>query len=410
VLFLLALGLTESALLGSQRDGVATIFERFGWQMKIGTLATGIGLIGVLLAVLPYRPGRRQCRDPGRPWSAASVALAGLAGVMIVAFWRDALIPYLVVLALEFVRNALPHPAMSFDRVMNDRPADPLLVDHGLWQSLHERILIAGIESAVALAICMLTACWISRDLRSTTTPRTWPGLLYRFLSAIAAWASGAYLVLGALPRLHPALAEGFSALLYPSWTLLIVASFLGLSAGLAARGVARPPEFEDSTASSPATVDSRRLAWPLRLVAIGLKIAVVVVLVMIILAAITQIRGDVIFLPWYVPISVSGWLDGLSKPLTIGSRNATYLDPSLTPDALVVVAGGAWIGVLTLRHVLSRRPPGIETPLDRIGRDRRLLGRFLGTTLALTGVMLTLLPAFFLAGLAVLHLTLRLS
>jgi hypothetical protein len=397
VLLLGSIALRLSAVVTSDADAAsfsARLTPTEDWKAKLGSLTLGIAAIGLLLAATPGTERRRPRPPERRRWVVPSVLFAGLAGLLILTFY-GLLVPYMVLLALEAVSNAMMRPALSFDRLLEGHRAPPILVDASLWRPVEERLMTAGIEAGIGLMLCLLTACWLGRDLRATRVereaPRSWSGVLYRGLTAAASWGMGGYLLFKTLPRLHPMLAEGFSNLLHPGWTLTIAASFLALAAGLTARGVAEP----EGTVERVERIAKSRWRSLLRLV----ELTAIVVLGMVILA--------VIFPSWYAPILLTDCLGKLADAVTIASSGAIYFDPSITPEALVVLGGTAWIIVLSVRLLLAKRQ-WCEAPLDRIGRNPRLLGRFLGAWFALTGVMLTLFPALFLAGMAVFHLALK--
>ena len=402
VVFLAGMALLISRLVRDDAKASVPIFGRPQWQIKLGVLGLAIGTIGLLLGVVP---ARRSRPDRPRRGALASVVLAGVAGVAILGFWGDFRIVYLVLIAIDAVNHALLRPGEVAGVFRFGNPARPILVDRSLWPSLDGRLAAVGIASAVARVACALAAAWLSRDLHDSgddrARPRSWAGFLYRFATAIAAWAAGAYLYLVGLPILHPPISEGLWTLLGVTWTSAVAATFVALAAGLAARGVAGPSQAEPGT-RDPLPAWVRPLAVRLA------KFVLVVFLALVILGAVTQIRigGDDI--PWWAPFSASEVMGTLTKPFEWTTTTAIYLDPSLTPDALVVLGAAVVVLVLTLRLLLSAPRALADAPIDRIGRDRRLIGRFLGAWLALTGVMLTLLPAFFLAGIAALHFTLK--
>lgn len=404
VAFLAGMALLMSGLV--RDDTKATggpIFGRPQWQIKLCVLGLAIGTIGLLLGVVPARRSR-----PARPrrGALASVILAGVAGVIVLGFWGEFSIVYLVLIALDAVNHALVRPGEVAGVFRFGNPPRPILFDRSLWPSLDARLASVGIASAVALVACALASGWLSRDLHAPADdrarPRSWAGFLYRLATAISAWVAGAYLYLVGLPILHPPISEGLWTLLGATWTTAVAATFTALAAGLAARGVAGP---SDEAAPAP------RAPWPawVRRLAVRLaRFAVVVFLSLVILGSVAQIciRGD--DLPWWVPFSAAELVGALTKPFEWTTSTAIYLDPNLTPDALVVLGAAVVLLVLTLRLLLSAPRATTEAPIDRIGRDPRLVGRFLGAWLALTGVILTLLPAFFLAGIAALHFTLK--
>jgi len=166
---------------------------------------------------------------------------------------------------------------------------------------------------------------------------------------------------------------------------------------GLSARGLTGP-EAAVETSEPAGTPRHRWIIWLL-------KLAAVFALSTLILAAVARIR-ETELVDRGTPILLSDWLDFLARPLTITTSGATYFDPRSLPKPS-----------RTRRDRLDQRPlralPAGEAPELRcpIRPDRyrpTLLGRFLGPGFALTGVMLTLLPAFFLAGMAVFHLAFK--
>jgi hypothetical protein len=400
--FLVGMAVLISGLSRDDRSPVGMLAaDRPQWQIKLAALGLAIGTIGLLLGLVPARPARAP--RPRPRWIALSVVLAGLAGVCLLAFWGDSIILYLVILALEAVANAMQRPGLMAGDYRLGAPASPLLLDRSLWPSLNHRLATAGVAAALAMLACFFTAHWLARDLRASDTdpPRSWRGLIYRVATAAASWGMGAYLLLVALPRLHPPLLEGLRSILSPTWTLAIVATFACLAAGLSARGVAGPVEVDPS--DSPIV----RTPWPprSRRLVVGLAKAVLAIgLTLAILAAVARLKGGDDVLPWWSPFSVSFVVGALTRPFEWTTSRAIYLDPGLTPDALALLGMVALLCVLFARFLLVSG----EAPIDRIGRDPRLIGRFLGAWLAMTGVMLTLMPAFFLGGMAVLHFTMK--
>ncbi len=365
-------------------------------RMKIVALSASIGLAGVLLGVVSIRARDRPHRVRS---STATVVLAGVAGVLFLACW-DVNICYLVLIALDAVSNAMHRPGEMAVLVARGGRANALLTDPGLWRSLHTRIMLTGLEAALSLVFCMITARWLGRDLRRGPVRREAPwsaiGVLYRMITAVGTWGMGLWLMFGAIPYLHPALTEGGHTLLYPWGTSVIVAGFVVLSAGLAARGVA-------TIETEPSDDTTRPTHWSI----LPIKLVFASGLILLILAAFSRIQGNV-FLPWYGPASLREWIETVRNWLTFRTATAVYLDPAESPEALVLIVGVIGIIVASLRSVLGRSIG--ESPIDRIGRSPRLIGRWVGAWLAMLGVMFTLFPALFLAAIAVVHLSVRLS
>ncbi len=235
---------------------------RSPWPMKLAALLLSIGTIGLLLGLAPA--GTRRAR-PRRV--AASVVLAGVAGVGLLGLCGEAHIAYLILLALDAVAHAMTRPGLVAGVYRFGVSPSPILLDRGLWPSLHHRLAAGGLAASLALVACGLAAHWLARDLQDPDgrdRPRSRAGLLYRVATAVAVWGTGAYLLLGAFPRLHAPLLEGFLSILSPSWTLAIIAAFLALAAGLSARGVAGPAQSEPSAGPTAPRPDRPRSAgWP---------------------------------------------------------------------------------------------------------------------------------------------------
>lgn len=379
---------------------VNAIFLRTQWQIRLATLGLALGTIGLLLGVVPQGAAR-----PARPrrWVGASVILAGLAGVAMLASWGESLLIYLIFLALDAVAHAKFQPALTADVYRFGHPAPAILTDRSLWPSLEERLTTAGLAATVALFVCGLTAHWLARDLGASPEarrrPRSRAGLIYRGATALAVWGVGIALII-TLPGLHEPIHEGLWTILGTTWPPVIVATFLALAAGLSARGVAGPLDPDPAGDRPPRSIPGRWLALAL------VRIAIVGVLVLAILGAMAQLRGDGDDLPWWAPVSASTMLAALLRPFEWTTASAIYLDPNLTPDAFVPLVAAVVIAVLMARLLIS--PRDSAAPIDRIARDPRLIGRFLGAWLAMTGVMLALLPTFFLGGMALLHFTMK--
>jgi len=263
-------------------------------------------------------------------------------------------------------------------------------------------LMTAGAAAGMGMAACMLTGDWLGRDLRrgetESQTNRTWVDLTYRALTAAVTWGLGLYLTFVSLPALHPWLAEGIWAILDPWGTIVIATSFIALAAGLAARGVAEPIEFAPS-------VDEPTRSWlsTVDLLIMAVKLIAAPLLVALILAAVSEIRGDEIR-PWYVPIPLSDLLLKANTLLTLKTSGAIYFDPGKAPEVFILLAGVVGIVATVPRFLFG----GCTAPIDRIGHNPRLIGPFLGSWLAIVGVIFTLFPTLVLGGLVLIHLGLK--
>jgi hypothetical protein len=409
VAFLAGMAILMSGIARDDRSALTTsIFERPQWRIKLAALGLAIGTIGLLLGVVPAR--RPRPVPSRRRWVLPSVILAGLAGVALVAFWRDSLIVYLILVALDAVSHAMMRPGLAAGVVHFGQPSPPILRDPSLWPSFDHRLATAGIRAAVAFLACSLAAGWLARDLRASREerdqPRSWAGLIYRIITTLAAFGMGAYLLFVAVPALHPQLVEGLWWIIGPTWAATTVATFLALAAGIAARGVAGPLDDEAQADPPPLPRWFFRVRW---LALWLLKSGLVLALVLAILGAVGQfITPSGEGLPWWAPVPVAVLVDALGKPFEWATSTAIYLDPNATPDALYILGAVVVLVVLALRLLLATPRAAGLAPIDRIGSDPRLIGRFLGDWLAMAGVMLSLLPAFFLAGMAALHVAMK--
>src|SRR5262249_50426665 len=150
-----------------------------------------LAMIGVALGMGAGLTFARS--DPKRPrpyW--LFVPLAALAGLLFMGqpggWW--AVIPQLILVALEAVYNAMP-------------PPEPRLPG-----SLSARLLRAGIEAIPAALACLWLALVAAHDFERTRRARPWAttrgGWILRLLSLVAALAAGIVVVLVAIPTMHP--------------------------------------------------------------------------------------------------------------------------------------------------------------------------------------------------------------
>ena len=359
-------------------------------RLDIVPFSVALGAIGLILAASPAR-ARRAAPSPSRARAAwPSVVWAGLAGVAILGIGYGA-IPYLILLALEAVSNAMTRTPM---------------VPRPTFNARLDRVALEA--SAVALA-CLATAAWLAEDLRlalrdpaRAREPRSRAGVLARSATALLAAIGAPYLLLVALPALHPNLAEGIWMIVDPMMAATIALAFAGLAAGIAARGSASLAEA--GSLEAPATATPRRI-WPGRILrALGCLVAAEVAA-----AAFFEARAD-LARPWFVPLDLQeclylvrhsvDWLGGM--PSVFGNYA-----PLERPGLVLLILAAPWIAARLLA-LIAGGPAGPPPALDTVAADPLARRRFLGSWAALTAVLLAALPTIFLGGLVLLHEFLR--
>jgi hypothetical protein len=364
-----------SSLQRPEKDALPPAFSIADMRLNVIPLATSLALVGSILAVSPLRPRRRvPSLRPG--WSSRlSIVLALVAAVGFIAAGYGSF-PYMVLLALEAVQNALHRAPMV---------ARPIVFD---------RLNLAGLEALPGLAGCLLTALWIDDDLRlawsdpaQARTLRSWSGLLGRASTVALAVIGSGYVLVCSIPRLSPQLAEGLGAIFEPSTLATIALGFAGLSAGISARASAILADR-----SEPGEPIENRLAmlWVRRIVG---GIACLILLESI-AAAVLRIRGDFED-HWYVPFHIDAWTSSFAYPLI--DRPGIYLMASLA----------AWLVYRLIRLFLTKKADR-PASLDLIGEDRLAMGRFLGWWVGLTTLMMASLPVLGIIGVTLTHHLIR--
>jgi len=345
-----------------------------------------MGMVGLVLAATPPRRRRRPAAPtPRARWAWASAIWAGLAGVAMVAT-AYGVFPYLVLIAIDAVSNAMTRPPIV--------PRVPLVA----------RLARAGLESAATVAAALATAAWLAEDLRgaardpaSARKPRSWAGVAARSATAAATAGGGTYLLFATIPRVQPWLAEGLWMIVDPAAAATIVCGFAGLAAGIAARSAAHLAGAE-GVGEAPAAIVRRPRAWPPRLLgAAGCLVAAEVAA-----SAILKIRGDEAA-RWYVPWSLSRWLEALRYPTSMLGVPGSPPGPGSAPDnlgELLLLGAAPWLAIRLLALVAGGTS-GPPAPLDVVAGDRLAFGRFLGWWAALAGLMLAALPTMAVAGVA---------
>ncbi len=353
-------------------------------RMAAIPLSVGIGLVGVMLGLLP-RQGVSKQSSPR--WAWLSAVWAGLAGVAILGAGYGWL-PYLVLLAMEAVENAMRGPLAP-----------------RIHHPFNDRMTTAGWDGAGCVVVCLVTAAWLARDLRlragtdPTLASRSRFGIVARIFSTFATAGAGLYAGGVAIPRLQPLLIEGITSLLDPFSIASVTMGFAWLAAGIVARSQAPIATIESEVRPEPAAV----ALWTWRALRYLAVTAVFVVALAIAAAALFEIRRDVTD-RWYVPLSVRDWTRILQGPRAwfgpLSPTRANSIDYLDGPILLLLQITALWLTVRLIALAIGFRRPGLS-PFDALVATQTTLGNFLGNWLALTTLMLAALPVLALAGTA---------
>jgi hypothetical protein len=305
------------------------------------------------------------------------VMLAAVAGVLIAALpmWAS-LIPYLVLVALEAVTNAMHHrlnPGSAFST----------------------RLLRAGIDVVVSCCMCTALALAVARDFEmlrrgkaSATTRAGWG--LRLFLLAGAAVA-GTYIAFVTIPAIHPWFAEGFRQVLNPAGAGMIVCGFGLFGAGMAARAIAGVPERQPS----------RRVSWLSALYRLAILGAIVF--------AVLNVLPDSSVVEPYAPSFVTSAVALIKGSVTLfWEAFPDWCTPSEL--GMFAIENLLWISLILaivcfVVEVLIRDNVGVTSPFDRLAESRQGAWRFTWLVLGFVVVCLAALPTLIVAGQVVLHL-----
>jgi hypothetical protein len=371
-----AVGLLAVFVVGELR-----LMERGRWEIETalrlllplaGTMVMG----GLVVGMTPGGP-----RKPRR-WASLSVIWAGFAAVVIAATWM--MIPYLILLALEAVSNAM---------ISMNRPP----VAQVPFQARLDRV---GLDAALVLTCCLVSALWISRDLRRSQGRGGWRGNLGLLAIAAVLAAGAAWLMLVTIPLLHPQIAEGLWMTVHPPEVLAILLGFAGMATAIAARA------GEPSSSMTPdETPPSRRKSRTLLVV---VNVAIGIVLLEFILTRVVRIgqRGASTMEGWE---QWFGWGESLYQwvrslgPHALG--NVWTLAEQ--PEWVVLAVAELWVG-WRLLGLFVGEPATRCTPIETILEERRTFARFLAHVCAILVLMIAALPTLFVMGVVVLHVALR--
>jgi hypothetical protein len=330
-------------------------------------LALGMGA-GAILGESP--------REARRPYW-LFVPLAGLAGLLVVAQpMGTSVIPYLVLIAIEAVTNALQHRLMA-------RPG------------LSNRLLHAGMDASAALAVCLVMALCVAHDFERARRKEPWatgaPGRWLRGLLLCATAASGICIATVTMPAIHPAFAEGFWQVLGRAEVFMIMAGFGVLATGLAARTVMDRPSRDKP----------RGLTVMLKSARFG-AVALVMLSLLAAFPPSTQLAPS-------LPGSLTRAIEEVQKAIS-GLFNRL-------PDPLVATLF-QWLGIETMLWYLmilglaalmlelaARRDEAAHSPLDALAESKSRALASLWLVAGFVVMCLAVLPALIVAGQVLIHL-----
>jgi hypothetical protein len=381
-----ALLMVEARLLGDEVSADARSDPQ-AVRLRLLPLALTLAMMGILAGLAPVRD-RDSAGDRPQALQWLSVVCAGVAGIVIAA--SQTFIPYLVLLAMDAVRNAMPGP-------MALRPLRPVLPERLLW---------AGLESGPVLACGFALGLLIARDCRRPAGaggPEPAPRALLVVTTATALGA--VWLITVTLPRLDGWLAERVQATIDPLNAALIAFGFMGLALGLAARATHRP----GPSVPKGGVARQRASVWHvLRSVAVALVLIDFIAARAIDLVLARRVTDggpvDASWRPWV------GWVDTAFDWLrsVIPGRRVAPWYVYESPEWIVLALALAWVtGRVALLLLMSIGPK--RTPIDASLTDRHTRCALIIRWMALSVLMIAALPTLFLTGLAVLNGVFRL-
>ncbi len=342
------------------------ILAMFGMAVGMGA---GVGL------------ARPEPRRPRPYW--LFVPLAALVAVLFLAGPGNyAIVPQLILVALEAVNNAMPPPGRYTSA------------------SLSARMLRAGIEAVPATLAIVGLALIVARDFQRTGRSVPWAttrgGWFVRLLALAAAGAAGIGMALVAIPTMSPRFFDGFCHVLDPEAIAIMLIGFGTFAAGLAARSVVPRPPWE-------------KPRW-LRRLSNVLPLGMMVIVVASALKCLPSSRAldpetPAIFVRLLDGVEAAGlWFWGLF-PDPLGDDILAWL----SLERLLWILPMAGLAFFLIE--LALRPPAFRTPLfDQVASSPGRLVRFAWLTLGLTVVCLAALPTLIVLGQVILHIRLGIS
>jgi hypothetical protein len=387
IALLLGFTMRESQLLGvdfAKYRALAAAHEMYSMNVMLVPICAIQTIIGVALGMGAGMSLSRACPARARPYW-LFVPLAALAALLFIAQpgGECTLIPQFILVALDFVIDAMPPPGVR------------------LPGSLAVRLLRAGIEAVPAALACLWLALVVAHDFERARRDQPWAmgrgGWILRILSLVVALAAGTVVVAVAIPTMHPCLLDGVRGTLDSESIAMVLGGFGLLAAGLAARALVPPPSHE-----AP-----RRLRRLSRLLAAGM-------IVIILLSAMQAVPSSTQIDP-AVPAKVgrvcdfirdlSGWLFSMF-PGPIETDLSAWLSPRRLAWPLVTTILGLFLIELSGSHT-GGSPPA---PFDAVAESPARSTRFVWLVASLTTVCLVAVPTLMVLGQALAHIRYRIN
>ena len=335
-------------------------------------LAGALGMTGVAAGLSGGQRGTARSRRGSVVWA----ALSGLAMAT-----AQMMIPYLVLLAMAAVENAL----YRTDWAWRARP------------TIDARLLHAGLEVVPAAVCCLALALRLSDEFTNARVgSRSKSENLGLWIRSSLVAIFGAWLLWVTIPRISPWLSEGIGMVVSPDLCWAIVLGFAGLSFGIVAR--ASVPAQETRNAEGSKRSRGLRVIGLVMLVLTGVEVVLSLVMEGLVRGGILESSGS----HGFGGLIVFGeWL--LSSPRWLSDR---IWGVAMSPCWLVLAILEAWLAWRIGGLLVT--PPSHATPIDLLLADRGSVRTNLTRWLALTVLMLAALPTLFVAGLVSFHLVIR--
>jgi hypothetical protein len=367
---LLTLVFEQSWLLGDKLTTLAPD-ESFVNMQRVLPLLSTIGLAGLVGAL---HHGKRRRRRK-LVWLSVFWSVVAAVGI----FATQCGVPYLVLIAMEAVRNAMIKPDVS-------QPLGP---------ALHARLMQAGLTALPAFLSSLVVALLLSHELQRTPGEATIgesskrPHTRLLLAMAVITGSLTGWVVFDTIPTLSRPLTEGLRELLKPRLVLALFLSFASLSVGFAARAADYRSQLQPEPTIPPSW--RRYLAFPL-------KGFVALLLLEFIATEIVDMMSD-LDSTWrdYVGWSTAALESVRSRlPDQLGMSFFTF--PYDEPILIIVQLWITWRILIFLLVPMEKFP----IPLDSIVESAPDLKRFLVRWFALTILLMASLPLLFVEGIVV--------